>query len=154
MKKNYPAIVISLFITLLVFGDNERVIAADTEHRHEHSEHASKDMANKLILNNGDRWEMDNHTRMMSSKMEKTFFSTDHSNQASLNALGSKLETQLGELISGCTMDGEAHNQLHIFLSDYGPAVKNLANAKDYEAARSLAIKIKGKLEVYKTHFK
>lgn len=154
MNKNISFILISLVISLFAFGYSVSSHASDESHSHGHSEHAGEATAGGLSLNNGDRWEMDDHTRKMSSKMEKTFFGADHSNQASLNALGGQLETQLGELVNGCTMSGEAHNQLHIFLSDYIPTVKNLANAKDYETARNSAIKLKGNLETYKKHFK
>ncbi len=150
MKKSISVIIISLSISLFTFG----LHAADDAHSHGHSNHGSTVAASGLSLNNGDQWEMDDHTRKMSSKMEETFFGADHSNQASLNALGTQLETQIGELIKGCTMSGEAHDQLHIFLTDYIPTIQNLAKAEDYETARNSAIKLKGNLETYKKHFK
>ena len=150
MKKSIQVIIISLSISLFTFG----LQAADGEHSHESSAHSGEAAVSGLNLNNGERWEMDDHTRMMSSKMNKTFFDADHSTQASLNAVGAKLETQLDELIAGCTMDGEAHNQLHTFLTDYIPAINDLAKAKDFDTARNSAIKIKGHLGIYKKYFK
>ena len=150
MKKSISVILISLSLSLFTFG----LHAADEAHSHGHSKHSGEVAASGLSLNSGDRWEMDDHTRKMSSKMQETFFGADHSNQASLNAMGVQLEAQLNDLINGCTMDGEAHAQLHVFLSDYIPNVKNLAMAEDYDTARSSAIKLKGNLETYKKHFK
>lgn len=146
MKKS----ILFIFISLFAFAAH----AADNAHKHGHSDHNAVMTTSGLNLNDGKQWEMDEHTRKMSSKMEKTFFKADHSNQASLNALGIQLETQLGELIKGCTMSGKAHDQLHVFLSGHTPAIKSLAKADDYEAARSLAIKLKGNFENYKKHFK
>ncbi|AFI83962.1 hypothetical protein Q7A_1124 [Methylophaga nitratireducenticrescens] len=125
------------------------VLAGDNAH----SNH-NKAMTSELSLNNGDRWEMDDHTRKMASKMEETFLGADHSTLASLNAVGAQLEAQLDVLIEGCTMEGKAHEQLHIFLTDYIPTVHNLAKAEDHETAKNSAIKIKGELEAYKKHFK
>ncbi len=136
---------ITIMISIVSFGS----LAATHEHSHEHNNKAVA-----LKLNNGSKWKMDEHTRKMSSQMEETFFAADHSNLVNLKMLGEQLEEQLGELIKGCTMSGEAHDQLHLFLADYVPTVQNLAKAKDYDKARSTAIKIKGNLETYKNHFK
>ncbi len=138
-------IIITLLLSFLSFG----LLAATHAHNHEHSNQAIE-----LKLNNGNRWEMDAHTRKISSKMEETFFATDHTNLTNLKALGEQLEDQIGELIKGCTMSGEAHDQLHIFLADYVPTVQKLAKAKKFDTARSTAIKLKGNLETYKKHFK
>jgi hypothetical protein len=71
-----------------------------------------------------------------------------------LNAAGVQLKAQLDKLIRGCTMTGESHDQLHVFLAGYIPAIKGLANAENYDTARNSAIKTKGNLEVYKRHSK
>ena len=147
MKKSISIILISF--SIFSFGAH-----AANDDSHGHSNHNAEAATSGLNLNNGDRREMDDHTRKMSSKMEETFFSADHSNQTSLNALGNHLEAQLGELISGCTMSGEAHNQLHLFLTDYVPTIQSLAKAEDYDTARNSAIKLKQSLENYKKHFK
>ncbi len=136
---------ITIIISIISFG----LQAATHEHNHEHN-----DLAIELKLNNGNKWKMDEHTRKMSSLMEKTFFAADHSNLTNLKMLGEQLEEQLGKLINGCTMRGEAHDQLHLFLADYVPSVQNLVKAKDYDKARSTAIKLKRNLKTYKKYFK
>ncbi len=138
-------ILISLLLSIISFG----LLAATHEHSHEHDNQAVE-----LKLNNGSKWEMDAHTRKMSTTMETTFFTADHTNLVNLKALGVQLEEQIGDLIKGCTMTGEAHDQLHVFLSDYVPTVQKLANAKNYDKAKSTAIKLKGSLETYRKHFK
>jgi len=150
MKKILSIILVPLFI----FGSSQQLYATQQEHSHEHSANIKETAINRLSLNHGERWKMDKHTRLMSVKMKKTFFDADHSTQVSLNAVGIKLETQLNEMIAGCTMNGEAHNQLHLFLTDYIPTVKNLAKAKNLDIARKSAIKIKGYLEAYNKYFK
>ena len=60
----------------------------------------------------------------------------------------------MDHLVDGCTMDGEAHSQLHLFLSEYIPTVDRLADAGDYAAAREEAIALKGHFETYKQYFR
>ena len=150
MQKLFLFIIASTFF----FGGFQQVYAAQQEHNHEHKKNSEEKADNGLSLNHGKRWEMDQHTRVMSVKMNDTFFNSNHSTQASLNSLGVKMELQLNELIAGCTMEGEAHNQLHLFLTDYIPTIKNLAKAKNLDKARRSAIKLKGYLDIYKKHFK
>jgi len=150
MTKLYLFIIASLSI----FGSSQQLYAAQQEYNHEHSAIKEEKVINRFSLNNGKRWEMDKHTRIMSVKMNDTFFNSDHSTQASLNSLGIKLEKQLNELIAGCTMEGEAHNQLHLFLTDYIPTVQNLAQAKNLDMARRSAIKLNSYLKAYKKYFK
>lgn len=120
----------------------------------EHSHHASEAGISGLVLNHGQQWEMDEHTRSMLVKMETTFFAAGHSTQAGLNAAGAELNVQLDELIAGCTMAGEAHDQLHIFMSEYVPAIDLLAQARSYAAARDAAIELKGHYGTYKKYFR
>jgi hypothetical protein len=121
---------------------------------HEHGHHASATESSGLSLNHGERWKMDEHTRTMLVKMEKAFFASDHSSQAGLNAAGAELKVQMDQLIAGCTMDGAAHNQLHLFLSEYIPTIDRLAKAEDYAAARKEAIELKGHFSTYKQYFR
>lgn len=111
-------------------------------------------LMDNLRLNNGVKWNMDQHTRIMSKKMESTFYDADHSSQAGLNSLGLKLKTQSEELITGCTMQGKSHDQLHIFLTDHLPTISALIEAEDYATAKVAAVQLKGQFETYKKYFK
>lgn len=148
MKKTVLTALLALSATLATQGYTAE------EHGHGHDSHASAATSTGLSLNNGDRWEMDDHTRNLSRKMQETFFTADHSTLAGLNAAGASLEQQLQELISGCTMTGKAHEQLHLFLNDHIPTIDALSKADDYATARESAIRLKGQLETYRKHFK
>ncbi len=132
---------------------NGQAMATNTEeHGHAKHQHSASKLA--LALNNGSKWEMDEHTRTMSKQMKHTFLSAEHSNLESLNKLGKKLQSQLDVLIRGCTMTGEAHDQLHVFLSTHMPAIHALESASDYASAKKKAIEIKHQFEVYGEYFK
>ncbi len=147
MKK----IVIAISLSIIpVFS----VGAGQLAYAQEHSHHASEAGISGLGLNHGQQWEMDEHTRTMLVKMEATFFAADHSSQVGLNAAGAELKVQLDELIAGCTMAGEAHDQLHVFMSEYIPVINLLAQAGDHAIARDAAIELKGHFGTYKKYFR
>lgn len=148
MKKSVSVSLMALSVTFATYGYTAE------EHSHGHDSHGSITIASGLSLNNGERWEMDDHTRTMSQMMQKTFLAADHSTLEGLNAAGTTLEEQMQELITGCTMTGNAHEQLHVFLSEHIPTINALAKADEYPIARENAIRLKGQLETYQKHFK
>lgn len=141
-----------LAITMMASGLHRAANAGEDKHSHGHSEHAAA--ATALSLDNGDKWLMDEHTRNKMTEMEGAFYSADHGNQASLNTLGMRMSQDVEELVAGCTMQGKAHEQLHVFLTDYIPTVQAMSSADTLESARANAIKLKGQLDNYKKHFK
>jgi len=150
MKK--IVIAASLAVIPLISAGGSTAYAQNQSHEHGH--HASATETSSLSLNHGERWKMDEHTRTMLVEMEKAFFASDHSTQAGLNAAGAGLKVQMDQLIAGCTMDGAAHSQLHLFLSEYIPTIDRLARAEDYAAAKKEAIELKGHFETYKQYFR
>jgi len=149
MKRIIIAISLSM-IPVLSISAGQWAYAQD----HSHGHHASEAGISGLGLNHGQQWEMDEHTRTMLLKMEASFFAADHSSQAGLNAAGAELKVHLDDLIAGCTMAGEAHDQLHVFMAEYVPAIELLAQAGDYAAARNAAIELKGHFGTYKKYFR
>ncbi|WP_275097077.1 hypothetical protein [Sedimenticola hydrogenitrophicus] len=127
--------------------------AAD-DHSHGHDSQGVETGLSGLSLNNDQPWEMDEHTRNMSKKMHDTFITGDHSSLEGLTSVGVQLERQMETLIKGCTMTGEAHDQLHLFLNSHIPTINALAKADNYNSARENAIRLKGQLEAYQKHFR
>ncbi|MCP4770846.1 MAG: hypothetical protein GY879_05510 [Planctomycetes bacterium] len=82
-----------------------------------------------LTLNQGARWQLDEHLRTTFVKMEASFSSSNLADlsQPELKEIGGELQQGIQELIQGCTMVGEAHDQLHGFLTGYIPAVASLS---------------------------
>ncbi len=92
---------------------------------HDHAEGMS------LRLNQGAKWQADDHTRAAVKAMRSELADSTSGNEA----LGKKLQTQQEELIRGCTMTGTEHDQLHVWLNLLAPAIDRLA--ADTDAARS-----------------
>ena len=104
-----------------------------------------------LTLNNGARWEMDDHTRAVFVKMAASFLATDHSSldRNGLKNTASDLRADIDELIQGCTMTGAAHDQLHVYLTGYVPAVAALSESGRIEDTET----VKLYLERYDKYF-
>lgn len=100
---------------------------ADSTHA-AHAHDPSSDL--QLSLNDGVKWKMDDHTRSTYIEMVSVAES-----ELTGKALGVQLQNKLNKLISGCTMTGEAHNQLHIFLTEFMPVVKELSETGDSESS-------------------
>jgi len=148
MKKRF--LIPLLFLSATLTGG---AFAAD-DHSHGHEAQSAETGLAGLSLNHGQPWEMDEHTRTLSKKMRDTFFAGDHSSLEGLTSIGAELEHQMQDLVKGCTMTGQAHDQLHVFLNSHIPTINALAKAENYDAARENAIRLKGQLETYQQHFK
>jgi len=96
---------------------------------------------------------MDDHTRKITKEMRATFTTSDHSTVVGLNSLGRQLRVQLDNLIKECTMTGQAHEQLHIFLNSYIPAVDSLTSSNDIKSGTQKAIDINNLLDTYQKYF-
>ena len=120
--------------------------------------HASHSVSNEpdealdgLGLNDGNKWLMDDHTRASFAKMATSFLNADHLSLEGegLMKAGADLQDDLDDLIQGCTMTGNAHNQLHVYLTGYIPAVAALSESGQIEDARKVA----HYLEIYGNYF-
>lgn len=118
--------------------------AHDEHGSHEHSTQHKKHESPKLTLNQGNKWHMDEHTR----KMFKVMVQRTETNDTP-KALGELLNKDLQKLIKGCTMTGKAHDQLHLFLTPFIPAVRTLA----HDGSEDKLHEVKNALKAYKYYF-
>jgi hypothetical protein len=155
MKNNLVRAVI-LFIAIVSLS-HEKVNAEP--HSHEDKKHSSvqtpisaKDGLDRLELNNGHKWNMDVHTRTIFAKMSKSFLAAKPAlmKKEDLKEAASSLRKDIDELIKGCTMTGDAHDKLHIYLERYIFAVEELSKSGQPEDAK----KVRYYLENYGKYFK
>lgn len=97
-------------------------------HHHHATEPRSDNATMNLRLDNGKKWPMDNHTRatLASMKGKVNALDAEASTLDERKLLGVTLNQDLETLISGCTMEGDAHNALHEFLVPFMPVVQQL----------------------------
>jgi len=83
--------------------------------------------------------------------MSGSFLNIDHVSLEGdgLKKAGTDLQADIKLLVQGCTMTGPAHDQLHIYLTGYMPAVAALTEKGSIEDAQ----KVKHYLEKYTEYF-
>lgn len=123
--------------------DHPPAAAEGSTAEHGPAEHGHAE-GQKLVLNDGQKWETDEHTRTIFATMRARLDS-----ELSGKELGAALEGDLQKLIQGCTMPGEAHKQLHVFLMGYLPAVAHLSES-GHEHARESVVSL---LDEYPKYF-
>ena len=79
------------------------------------------------MLNAGQKWQMDDHTRSMFATMVDRL-EDPGAESVEPQELGKILEADLDALIQGCTMTGDAHSELHKYLVEFIPAIQQLAS--------------------------
>lgn len=100
-----------------------------------------------VSLNAGKKWQMDEHTRNSIARM-KQLVEGDKA-----ETLGKSLAGEFHDLMKGCTMQGKAHDQLHVFLNELMPRILALpADGSDgeFKAERE---KIQKLLQEYGQYF-
>ena len=117
----------------------------------ENAEHTHATADDGLVLNDGKKWQMDDHTRASFAKMAESFKDVDVEALGAdgLKLAGVGLREDLDGLIQGCTMTGPDHDQLHVYLMAYIPAVTALQESGQVEDAR----KVQHYLAIYGDYF-
>ena len=85
-------------------------------------------------LNAGEKWKMDSHTRNSIGRMKQLIEGME------TTTLGKSLAGEFHDLMKGCTMQGEPHDQLHVFLNELMPEILALSgemNDEDFKAGKN-----------------
>jgi hypothetical protein len=116
--------------------DQENHSEMESHEGHDHHDEAAKE----LSLNEGAKWAVNSEMMVHVRAMEKRITDFAASNTKNYSALASDLDKSIGELTSSCTMTGESHDQLHLWLLPQIKLVEELTAAKnDKEAATEFA---------------
>lgn len=126
-----------LFLFVLCILSTVPMVTSCGKHHDPASDHSKEDHKSHqaapqgLELNNGKKWQMDTHTRDSFVRMVNIADDVDLTvtDYQGLKTFGSNLLNELDLLIKGCTMTGDAHDQLHVYLTGYIPAVQALAKS-------------------------
>ena len=121
-----------------------------TEHEHVHdAEHAAA-----LRLNDGQRWPADESTVEGLHRMQRIIADAapGPTDLDGYRRLGAELQQEHDTVIRECTMQGPAHDVLHVFLADVSPTIAEL-QAGDEQAARMAAQRLPGLLSAFDEYF-
>ena len=129
-------------------GDKHDHQAMESDAPHHHEEDAGP-----LELNDGEKWEADEHTLSVVKDMKSETLDFEKAGKKDYQALADSLTIQLNTLIAGCTMEGKAHDELHKWLVPVTENIKDLKTAKESSAARSKVDKMNESLRAFDDFF-
>lgn len=126
--------VCTLFAAFALIGAAQ----AQMDHHHHGEQHAPE-----LSLNDGQKWVADQHTvdsmKAMQTVIKKFEKERTRPTVEDYATLGSQLEKELHALIRGCTMEGADHDQLHVWITLFAPALQDLVDADQVKSGRAAA---------------
>ncbi|HRH65086.1 MAG TPA: hypothetical protein PLU53_02190 [Bacteroidia bacterium] len=145
-----------LAIAIVSFGcgsnDKQNPSSETTDTDTLHGEHATKtaeEVAGKLSLDNGNKWQANSETTEGIQKMQKLVEEQSASASVDYTVLSENLEAEFGTILQKCTMQGDAHNQLHNFLLPLNEMIEKLKTKPGKETIKE----IQDHLAVYPNYF-
>ncbi|HEU4903036.1 MAG TPA: hypothetical protein VFT06_09595 [Flavisolibacter sp.] len=132
-------------ISLLVFASCSNTTSnRDQLERDEHRQSIRKNLA----LDNGSRWQLDQHTRQNIIDMKSLLHRADATNFLSVTTL---LRAKTDELVQECQMKGPGHDVLHAWLETFMEDQK-LVNNPEMEPEKVLAF-LRADLKEFDAYF-
>jgi hypothetical protein len=119
----------------------------ETETHHHESESES------LVLNNGEKWKVDNNMMVFIQSMEESIKSFSPTNQNAYQLLADDLQKNVKLLTTNCTMSGMAHDELHKWLVPYITAVNGLSEAENETEANEIFLAIQDSFKTFNQYF-
>lgn len=129
-----------IILVVLLYGCNNTAEqeVSDTKESIPHAEH-EHDETKDIVLDNGEKWVVDAEMMIHIRNMEKDIEAFKTSEEKNYNVLASQLESNIELLTSNCTMEGQAHDELHKWLIPYIETVEAFSEStKDNGAAEQL----------------
>ena len=123
-----------LLFTTLFWGCGH---SKDSAHNHDHGSHSEHSGDAQIMLDNGKKWKVDDETKLrianirelLKESQKKTLALSDY------DALGTKVGTEIDGIIKGCSLTGQAHDELHKLLAMFFPELNNLRSG-DLDTAK------------------
>ena len=102
-------------------GDHKKTDAVHQgEQEQHHDHHEAEEAGQQLRLNDGQKWKANPETTTGIRQMQQTISNfvaeNPDSDAEALGLLAADLKTIFNEIIQQCTMKGEPHDQLHLYL--------------------------------------
>jgi hypothetical protein len=153
MKKTTQLI---LAVTILFFAVSckNTTEKKSTEVQPQQAEEQHYNEVDELKLNNGNLWEANAETTVGINAMLQLMSDFPEVETAEAYAtLKTNLESEFKTIIQECTMTGEAHDQLHLFIVPMRDLFNGLT-ASDLENSKVHFNKLNTHLKTYKNYFK
>ena len=149
MKK----ILIGLSVAGTVLGCNEHSkhineTAPSANAIHEHTEKATL-----LLLNNGIKWKADSTTIANVTSLQNIISNNKKENLEDYLIASTALQNGLNKMVAECTMQGNDHNALHVWLEPLLEKTKALGKATALENASSILQQLETQVNLFPQYF-
>lgn len=125
----------------------------EQQHEMEHKDKESPKTDNQISLNDGERWKVNPEMKPQLEASEKRLIAYRDNTETDYKTLAMELKSYNDQLIASCTMKGESHDQLHLWLHPHIKLVKALSEAKNEEEADSIIAELEISFEKYHKYF-
>ncbi len=125
--------------------NNSSSIAVNHSEEQQHEE--------TIILNNGKKWKVNDNMLPYILDAEKIFFAYLDNHDSDFKKLAKDLESKNDSLTSNCTMEGQAHDELHKWLLPHLELTEKLASAKNENEAQNQINELKISFETFHKYF-
>ena len=112
------------------------------------------DNQNGLTLNKGQKWEIDKSMMTYLHKMENSINTDMTSDMSSYGVLAESLVSNVNTLVSTCSMEGPAHDELHKWLVPYIGLVNELTEIDNTADATKTLLHLKKEFVTFNQFFK
>lgn len=142
-------------ISIILFSCNTAPTESTIEESEieKYDEHEHNEEKEVIVLNKGEKWEVDKDMMTHIQNMEKDFLAFTETKQKDYKSLAKKLQTNLDLLTSNCTMEGQAHDELHKWLLPYIDLVDELSEVKNEKEGAGAVKKIQESFNTFNTYF-
>lgn len=152
MKKIITTILLSsmlLFACNNSANENKKSESASHKDAHHHDEDNAV-----IVLNNGEKWKVDDNMMIHIRAMENDINEFNTQSEESYKELSKKLDKNIDLLTSNCTMEGQAHDELHKWLLPFIDLSENFKNSKTLQEYATHFEEIKTTFIHFNTYFK
>jgi len=137
-----------LFISLLLI-----IISCDSNEQI--TEYHQFELDYTLLLNDGEKWQVVDHMMDELRQIEEIVIANNAIESAIvIDDIADSLIVHLDLLTSNCTMQGQAHDELHKWLVPFINLVNEFAKNEDEDIAKEQLKEMKKSFEVFNTYFK
>lgn len=125
----------------------------DHDHDHDMSDVYANAWTHEIKLDNGRKWEANVESNDGVAKMQSIIETTETNTLEDYYKLTEELNIAKNFVIKNCTMKGESHDNLHVWLLPLIDKLNALSDAKTLEEAAKLKQSIKDNVNAYSDYF-
>lgn len=141
------------FIACNNSGNKQKEITTEASDNNETSEEQTIQNNETINLNNGDKWKVVDDMLVYIRNVERLVNSFEGNDKDEYDVLAQAIDKNIIDLTSNCTMEGQAHDELHKWLVPVIELSDELLVAEDIETQKKIYIQLKAAFKEFNIYF-